>query len=68
MQRQRRHQRYELRLGASTVRTGYLAEISEFHIGDRLEVEGSAAVVRAVEHHHDEVEPKLILELLPRSA
>ena len=64
----RRHrQRYESRLGHATIHTGRLDEIGEFQVGDRLEVAGSAGIIRAVDDDGGR-EPKLILELLPHGA
>jgi hypothetical protein len=65
--RRERH-RYELRMGGATVKSGLLAEISEFQVGDRLEVDGSAGIIRALEPVPGEPKPRLILELLPRGA
>ena len=62
---QRRRHRYELRLARSTIQTGLLAEIGEFQVGDRLDIAGSAGIIRVVEDDGGR-EPKLILELLPR--
>ncbi len=58
-----RRGRYVLRVGEATIASGLLPELGEFEVGDRLEVAGSASIVRRVESSAEGRAPTLILEL-----
>jgi hypothetical protein len=59
---------YELRRAGAKVGSGLVAEVGDFQVGDRLEIAGSAAIVRELEPVPGERKPRLIVELLPRGA
>ena len=55
--------RYELRSAGVVLASGVMDEIGAFQVGDRLDVGGSAGIVRAIEPDVGERMPRLILEL-----
>ena len=57
--------RYELRQGGVTIESGHLAEISDFRVGDPVNVNGLVGTVRAVETDAGEAAATLIIELRP---
>jgi hypothetical protein len=56
--------RYELRGGDEVVATGHLSREQPLEVGDRIEVGGQPAIVRAIEPLLGEPELRLVLRLL----
>jgi hypothetical protein len=56
--------RYELRRGDEVVATGHLNYERSLEIGDRLEIGGQFATVRAIEPQLGERELRLVVQLL----
>ena len=60
---QRRSYRYELRSGSATIATGHLSGAEALEVGDRIEIAGSAGIIRAVDPILGEHELRLIVDL-----
>ena len=60
---EQRRYRYELRSSSATIATGYLTQPA-LEVGDRIEVAGSAGIVRAVEPILGEPEFRLVVQLV----
>jgi hypothetical protein len=56
--------RYELRDGDEVVATGHIGREHLLEVGDRIEVGGQPAIVRAIEPLLGEPELRLVLRLL----
>ena len=61
---QQRRYRYELRSGSEMLATGHLTQPEALEVGDRIEIGGSAGIVRAVEPILGEHELRLVVELV----
>jgi hypothetical protein len=61
---QQRRYRYELRSSGATLATGHLTQLVPLEVGDRIEIGGSAGVVRAVEPILGEHELRLVVQLV----
>jgi hypothetical protein len=61
---QQQRYRYELRSGNATIATGHLTQPGALDVGDRIEIAGSAGIVRAVEPILGEHELRLVVQLV----
>jgi hypothetical protein len=61
---QQRRYRYERRSGSATLATGHLTQPEPLEVGDKIEIGGSAGIVRAVEPILGEHELRLVVELV----
>jgi ribosomal protein L21E len=60
--------RYELRLGGRTVATGLMDELAEFEVGDRVDIAGSAGIIRAIEPLPGGRTSRLVVDIVSPSA
>ena len=64
---QQRRYRYELRSSGATLATGHLTQPEPLEVGDRIEIGGSAGIVRTVEPILGEHELRLVVQLMATS-
>jgi len=61
---QQRRYRYELRSSSATLATGHLTQQEPLEVGDRIEIGGSAGIVRFIEPILGEHELRLVVQLV----